>query len=539
MTTKKMIDLWARHPATVMPEALEEGFRKFTWHVGLAMARRMDPIARMRAYALPFGQDCRLMLIDFAGAPEYDLFSNYERPLAVYPTWTPSDGFNALKYLCENPPGDNPKFYGDSSIPRIHRPVKGQKHRIVVHRVNEISTHTETRRRFCLSLLELQETYVDVEIFLSGFSNLDHLVGMGFRAGDFQPFCIDGLRVYQQLTLPSGKFLSGDKIYDPRYSDWFDLLGISQVDLIKNLKEDRRLWPRYEFRAAQWARRNWHKVEPFILDRRGRTSSDEKDLSNRILRSNDEFILPATRRRVMRNLGLAPIDDLDEFTCDTCIMHNTCTLYRAGSVCILPGAETVALAEGFGTRSAAKIIEGLHELVKIQAERVEDAIAAEASSGETDDKVTKQINSLFANGVKLAKLLDPALNGGPRVAVNVGVAAGGRAEIVAAADPRQLTAQIIAEIEAQGIKREDITQEMIAAYLKALGVGSDDPGIRAIEATAGKKLGKRVPEPPVAAAPTPKLPEDYAPDEVFRDVAIDRSPVIERDFIVLEGEVTV
>ena len=64
-----------------------------------------------------------------------------------------------------------------------------------------------------------------------------------------------------------------------------------------------------------------------------------------------------------------------------------------------------------------------------------------------DPEVTKMMNSLFKNGVQLAKLLNPELNGkGQSVTVSVG---GGHTAGVFS--PQQLTGKIIAELEAQGI----------------------------------------------------------------------------------------
>lgn len=480
------MDLWLRQPATFMPEALAEGFRNFTWHIGIAMAKRIDPLVRIRAYALPYGESTKIMLIDFPGAIEYGMFSSYDAPLAVYPTWTPDEGMEKLEHLCKNPPGDMAKFYNDTSLPPVHRPVKGQKHRIVIHRILNGSVGARANVEMMLRVRDFEAEY-DVEIFPSGFTNFDFLFSYNLSAADYRPVCMIKDAIYPQMELPTGKILYGDAIFDGRYKDWFELLGFDQVEMYSEyLKKNRRVLPTYAMRAAQWARRNWSKVEPFVIDR-NTTRPPDADLSDRILRPASAFVLPATRRRVMRNLGL-DIGELDRFACDACILHNTCKLYRANSVCTVKGAETVALADSFGTRNADVIINGLSKLLQRQAERLEDAMAAE-DVAEPNPDVTRQINSVFANGVKLAKLIDPNLAGGPKVTVNVGVGAGGQASIVAQQDPRQITAQVVAEIEASGIPRDKITAEMLAAYLKAMNV--EDPAAKKGVIGASKAISSK------------------------------------------------
>jgi hypothetical protein len=495
-----VIDLWLRQPATFMPEALAEGFRNFTWHIGVAMAKRVDPIARMRAYALPYGEKTKLMLIDYPGASEYGLFSSYDEPLAVYPTWAPDEDPALLEQLCKNPVGENPKFYNDDSVPPSIRPVKGQKHRVVIHRIPNGSAHGKNNVNMMLRVSELQAKY-NVEIFTSGLIAFDFMFGYGLTAADWRPGCMIENLIYVQVELPSGKTLTGDKIFDPRYADWFELIGIDQADIFKSLQNDRRMIPQVSMRSVQWARRNWHKVEPFVLDRMSKLPPG-KDFEDRILQPSSAFVLPAARRRVMRNLGLK-LGELDKFACDVCILHNTCKLYRANSVCTVKGAETVGLSEAFGTRSADRIIDGLSKLLERQAERLEDALAAE-DPADTSPDVTRQLNSVFSNGVKLAKLIDPSLAGGPKVTVNVGVGAGGHASVVAQQDPRQITSRVVAELEAAGIPREDITAEMLSSYLKAM-VGDDATGMQ--KAIAAAKVTKK------PAAKKIKLPEDYSPEE--------------------------
>jgi hypothetical protein len=90
------------------------------------------------------------------------------------------------------------------------------------------------------------------------------------------------------------------------------------------------------------------------------------------------------------------------------------------------------------------------------------------------------MNQIFANGVKLAKLVNPELAGGTKVQIAVG--SGGQASI-SAGSPKQLIASVVREFERQGISRDKITPLMIE---QALGgkLGSPQPEViehRAIE----------------------------------------------------------
>lgn len=502
--TSCVIDLWIRQPYTFLTEALQEGFRGFTWHIGMAMAKKLDPIARIRIGALGYSQDVRLMLIDHAGAPEFGLFSTYDKPLAVYPTWACDEDWSILEGLVKKNVADDEALCSNTDIRPEHRPVFGQKHRVVIHRLPPAHNHAD----LMLRIMSLQEKYPDCELFVSGLASFDFMFSWGLKAGDMRPSCMTGNQIFPKVVLPSGKKLGEhqeNEVYDPRYADWFDLLGITQDDLLGSYVTDRKLFPRFTLRSAQWARRNYSLVSPFVLDRTRNKKRFRALEPGLVEASNATFVLPAARRRVMRNIGM-DIGELDKFACDTCILQNACTLYREGAVCSLKGSEGVALADAFGTRSASRIIDGLSELLKKQAERLEDSMAAEDPADPNPD-ITRQLNAVFGNGVKLAKLIDPSLAGGPSVQVNVGVGAGGNASIVAQQDPRQLTASIVRELESQGIPRDKITGEMIAGVFKSMGM--DATKKQAI--TAAKVSSEE---------PVKSLPEDMDPEETLVDKSI-------------------
>ena len=126
----------------------------------------------------------------------------------------------------------------------------------------------------------------------------------------------------------------------------------------------------------------------------------------------------------------------------------------------------MGLAGEFSTRNVDRIIGALGKIVEKQAERLERAAAAEEMSGETDPEVTKMYKTVFDQGTKLAKLIDPKLNGS---AVNVNVGVNGNAAVqVQASDPRQMVAAVVAELESAGIPRDQITSNMIKGMLASM-----------------------------------------------------------------------
>lgn len=469
-------DLWMRQPKTYMQEALDAGFTKFTWHLAAALDQKIDVLSWIRSAAIGYG-DVRVMIVDYSGAAEYSVYDSYDKPTAVYPTWAGDEDFETLIWLVENNVGMDRTMTDDMKVQSDMRPVYGQKHRVVVHRLGERSP---MRDGLLLRIRDLQMMHPECEIFISSPLDYNALFGMGWKAVDAMPGNVTASgAIMKGIYLPTGKSLSSGYEFDRRYADWFSLIGWHQ-----SMLTDGRKYLQYNLDAIQWAARNWELATPFV-------QTKVKSLGTRkVYRPEDymevpdtEFILPIDRRIIMRNLGRLNIKptELDKFMCDTCLLHNACKLYRQGSVCAVKGSEGVELSKYFGTRNASTIIDGLDKLLKAQVERVEDRLEAEKTSGEMDPELTKEINSVMANGTKLAKLIDPTLAGGPKVQVNVGVGGGGQAHVaVAAADPKQLMAEIVRTLEVEhGIPRDQITSQHIKGILE--GMAARDPQ-KALEA---------------------------------------------------------
>lgn len=128
----------------------------------------------------------------------------------------------------------------------------------------------------------------------------------------------------------------------------------------------------------------------------------------------------------------------------------------------------------FGSRDPDKIIGALSEWNQKMAERALDSMNDEMPEKTAlDPTVSTALKQVFDNGVKLAKLINPNLDGkgGGGTTVNVGINMGGQrpqvtAQRVDESQTRELAATVIAELEAEGHLRSQITEAMVREKLQ-------------------------------------------------------------------------
>lgn len=128
----------------------------------------------------------------------------------------------------------------------------------------------------------------------------------------------------------------------------------------------------------------------------------------------------------------------------------------------------------FGSRDPDKIIDALGEWNQKMAERALESLDDEApEKSALDPTVSTALKQVFDNGVKLAKLVNPHLEGkGGGTTVNVGInmAGGQRPQVTAQrtdeSHTRELAATVIAELEAEGHLRSQITEAMVREKLQ-------------------------------------------------------------------------
>lgn len=413
------------------------------WDRGYVAKRNLDPQKFSDLYYPP-GFNWRALVIGYQGSAEIGPENDLKQPVAVYPTWQHGHhDFALLEELLANPVGESDEACSQE-LPPDELPVRGQEHRVVITEMP--AANTGLGRRFITELSELQREYPDAIIHLHALYSYRVMFGMNFRSADVEP---KQTAQKGRVVMPHGKTVTYE--FAQAQPQWVRLLGFSTGDL--TVPRNRCM---FNMKSALWAAEHWK--ESFNFKTGGKAAVDPHAVDH----------TPATTKspfgRVM------PITSGDKVVCDLCSLQVSCKHFREGSVCTLPGSETKGLAGLFGSRDADQIIDGLSAVLSKQGERAEKAVETEEMIGDIDPEVTKLLNTVFANGVKLAKLLNPKLGGGVNLNLNLGGIPSPR--------PQQLVSEAIKQLEAQGYKREDITPELMARVLGVapaeLGAGTSE-----------------------------------------------------------------
>jgi hypothetical protein len=473
MTLKvDMTQMWFRNPATVLSVCVEESVSRLTFTRQQMFVQRLDPIMRTRQFYLSTPIRPKIMVIGIQGAAEYTLMDRYDSPRAVYPVWSGThDHIDVLYDFIENPWGESEKLCGDKSVTSGLRPILGQKHRVIIHNMPPVQSGTA--KDLFSQVYAIQQLYPNVELFINGCNSFSTLFGLGFKAADYGIGDLSDMN--NQIILPNGlKINRTDARRLITWEDWVKTMGFTLEDVLKGGLEGTQNRTRLRIRSVRWASSHWQDNYRFHMK--------QKNVAVDIDSSDADYVVPQSRAVIMRRKKFT-LRDADLLLCDRCRISPGCKAFRTGSICGLRESKVGDLEKYFQTRSAGKIIDGLASLTQLQARRLENSMEKEVEDGEVDPDVTRQINSLFANGTKLAMLVDPSLKGGPSVQVNVGVN-GGNAQVVASTNPKEIMAGIVYALEQQGIDREKITPAMVEGVLSGMGNGQAQQA--AIEGTAVK-----------------------------------------------------
>lgn len=312
-------------------------------------------------------------------------------------------------------------------------------------------------------------------------------IGMGPYSVDFDPSHLPNRRC---LQLPNGKLLRADKIKElveeesggkAEHSYWLNLIGYKSLRDLKTFEDK----VRFEMRSMSWAVENWDKVADIISKNVPRvakpTSFSDEEMEASYLerlremsgtdRDYDPRQVTGNNKWGWRGRKALPTDRI---ACDTCSLADVCRAFRQGSVCAVPNTEGDSLRKKFGTRNSSAIIQGLQELTQINVGRIQKALQSEEEGQNDkenprglDPELTKLIDKTVTHGEKIAKLVDPRLRPGPAALVQVNNQSSTQGQI-SHASPQQLTATVVRELEAQGMKREDITPEIINDHINVL-----------------------------------------------------------------------
>jgi hypothetical protein len=443
-----MTEVWFRNPHNYIRELAETRAMNVAWDRGMLHKRRIDPYKHASLYFGENEPNWRVLLVGSQGSAEMRPGRNIDNPVGVYPTWESTENLELLEEMMAYPIGEQSDLCDDMSVAVDERPVFGQEHRVIVTELPSLAAGPG--RALIRKLQELQEEYPACKLHIHGTYSWRVVFGMGFAAGDLDPrMNASKGRVF----LPTGKEMIAEKTIG--CPQWVTLLGMRVVDL----KEPRNRCI-YNIKSALWAGENYMDNVKF------------KSVGTAQVDPNSASHVPATTQS--HYTGTAVAKPGDKQLCNTCSLQNNCKYFRTGAVCSVPGSEPAELAKYFKTRDSDMIIDGLGTLLAAQTRRLEKGMSEEDMYGELDPEVTKIMNQLFTNGVKLAKLVNPALNGGPKVQVNVG-----QAPNLQGATANQIMGAMVRELESRGVPRDKITPKMIEGLLTEMAGGEPMP--KAIE----------------------------------------------------------
>lgn len=430
-------EAWFRNPNLYIRELVECGEYKIAWDRGLLVKRRIDADKHAALY---FGRayPWRALLVGSQGTAELGPDNPITKPKAVYPTWVYGEPIELLEDMISNPAGKSQEACQDMTVSVDERPVWGQEHRVVITEVP--SGGTGPGRKFLALCKTLQEDHPECIIHIHSLYSYRLAFGLGFGAADVEPRTA---AAKGKVHLPSGVEESYEKVQ--AHPQWAAALGFKPVDLI--VPRNRCM---YNIKAAVWAGENYEKLFKF----KTRGAYDPVDST-----SSDKDFKPVTTLSMFT--GSKKAISGDKFACDSCSLSDDCKYFRAGAVCSVPGAEPTELARYFKTRDAATIIDGLGTLLAANSRRLQRGMEEEDTFGDMNPEVTKVLGQVFEQGVKLAKLVDPNLRGGPKIQVNVGA----NGQVMTAMNPRQQVAEAMRELEVQGFSRDQITPELIQSFM--------------------------------------------------------------------------
>lgn len=421
-------------------ELVEVGQSNIVLDRGALVRMRVDPTAWADVH-FTSGEQYRLMIVGEQGSVELRRGTTMNKPYAVYPTWDyTTDTWDQLEELINEPVGDDPACTGDMTIPPDERPIAGQEHRVVIIRCP--AANTGPGKQFMNFLSNLQEVNPEVTLHIHGLYGFGAAFSRCFKAVDLD---VRTAASKGKVVLPMGKELPRERLYP--YQQWVHMLGYTLPDL--EVPRNRCM---FNIISAVWASQNFKRDVKF----RARPTW---------VRPEDVAFhrpLPETTRPYRGKVGPG-----DRFLCDTCSLKLTCKYYREEAVCSVPGADTQHLVELFKSRDSSKIIDGLAGIVEIQVHRLEEGLEKERAGeseekGVVDKSLTTLANSVFESGVKLAKLIDPALNH-PKVGVIVNNGTAGQMGMQG--NIKELAAKAVRELEAAGTPRDQITEELIMKHL--------------------------------------------------------------------------
>lgn len=443
----KLNYLYYRNPYNYIRELIECAEFSFAWDAALLYKRNIDPFAFNRQW-LNSTQQWRMLVVDDF---ETALYINSNRPTAVVPTWSAENDPNSmLKAYIDKPWGENPDYYNDTRLPLKNRPVKGQPHIVVITDIPNVSM--ALGKSVMKYLRDIQDDNPQVILHIHALYSFSSMFGKPIRSTDYDA---RGDAVGGSVKMGTGRVLK------TRYEMNMFAGEVRTVGFTANDLEIPRNRCMFNIRSARWASQHFNMTTARQV--------------NKIKNQRIDITSPEAKwaQPIVGNLlRAARVAYGDQIICNNCSLASKCSIYREGSICTVPAAEDgKRLAELFQTRNSDDIIIGLGAVLAHQSERAEtvierekrlnETLEAEGKPAEIDPAVDRMLNSIFRNATSLAKLVNPALNGGVKVSVQVGEAA----KAVEAATPKQFAQKMVEKMLDAGWERHNITEAAMRGFI--------------------------------------------------------------------------
>lgn len=444
MRRRTVTKVYMRNPYDYIDQLVNADYRTISWDMGSFKKRSIDPLKFLR-HRLGTARPFELMTIAVEGASIYNEHStDLDRPLAVYPCWLPNQGFEALADLCERPVSEDRAVRNNVNTPRRFRPVEGQDHVVVIYDFKDIGS--VDGMNWFKQLRKVISEYPDVTFIAHGTKSFRIIFGGDFQGATLNPWWSASKR---EIMLPNGSVRQLERIRE--VMPWIKLLGYS----IRRIEKREDICA-YNIEAIRWAADNYLQNVDFKL-----SMENDIDLDT----PGGQYELRDARSTIYDTRSTVAFKPGDGVICDACSVAPKCKFYREGAVCGVSKTEAGKLAQAFGSRDADTILDGLSRIAEIQAERVAADLEKEAASGERMPDTDKRLKDLFDSGTKIAKLRKPELNG-KGVQVNVGMIGGGT--MVVQSTPQELIAGAVQALEARGVPRDKITDDVIVGLLESV-----------------------------------------------------------------------
>lgn len=425
--------VWFRNAGAYVQQLAELGCYNVVFDENYLLKRKIDPIAFC---SLRFGSTAkwRCLVIGKQDALLFEAGSS--TPNQIFPVWSADR-------------------HAESTLVKYMKNAgKGQSPIIVISDLPDLSNTTS--KMFLMELSEFQAEHPEVTFFIHGLYSYSGMFSNSFRMVD-----CDARKVASQgrIQLPFG----GKTVYPSDLSRdyfWVHVLGNDLKDL-----QDPKERCKYNIKSAIFAGTYWKHLYKFAMPPGQHYLRPDWD-SPAVEAAIKEGSLIYTKRLVER--------PGDRIVCDDCSLWLSCKYFREGSVCAVPESDMQKVAKMFGTRNSLDIQKALAALVQANTERIERGMKAEATpipskdgesdpvDKEVDPNLSKLIADTFKMGDRLLQIADPAFRPG-RGSVNVSVTgAAQRVEIgTGRVDDQEMVSTVIGMLEARGIRREDITEEMV------------------------------------------------------------------------------